>query len=387
MKFERTLESVKFLSVRFYGNSLAAWIAAAVVLLAAFLVLRTGLGLLEKRRARLAAAAGTKLDDLLNEVLRATRTSFLLVLSLYAGSLALVLGPRPQKFVSVLATIALLWQAGIWGTRVLDFTITELLASRAAEGDGELATMKGAVSFLGRLGLWSLVIVLVLSSLNVNVTTLIAGFGVGGIAVALAVQNLLGDLFASFSIILDQPFAVGHFIVVDNLAGTVEHVGIKSTRIRSLSGEELVISNGDLLKARIHNFRSLSERRVLFSFGIVYDTPYEKLEAIPAMVRGIIERMNNVRFDRAHFKEYGDSSLNFEVVYYVLSPDYTVYMDIQQAINLAIFKKFQDEGIGFAFPTREVYVHQAGAVSQASAPASPTAPGPALASPSARRSE
>lgn len=148
MKLERTLESVKFLSGRFYGNPLAAWVAAAAVAVLVFAVLRTAKGVLAKRLARFAAKTATRIDDLVVEVVRATSTLFLLVLALYAGSLALVLGPHPERFVLALVTIAFLWQAGLWGTRILDFTIAELVASRAAEGNGGLATMKGAVSFL-----------------------------------------------------------------------------------------------------------------------------------------------------------------------------------------------------------------------------------------------
>jgi small-conductance mechanosensitive channel len=180
---------------------------------------------------------------------------------------------------------------------------------------------------------------------------------VGGIAIALAGQNVLGDLFASLSILLDRPFVVGEFIVIDSLAGTVEHVGLKTTRIRSLSGEQIVMSNGDLLKSRIHNYKKLTERRIVFGFGVTYDTGYEKLAKIPAMVREVVTGVGKTRFDRAHFKEYGDSSLNFEVVYVVLDPDYNIYMDIQQKINLEIYRRFEEQGIEFAFPTRTLYLN------------------------------
>jgi hypothetical protein len=197
-----------------------------------------------------------------------------------------------------------------------------MFVDRQPQGEeARLATAIGAIHFIARVAVWALVGLLVLSALNINITALIAGLGIGGVAVALAAQNVLGDLFASLSILLDRPFAVGHFIVVGDMAGTVEHVGIKSTRIRSLSGEEIVQSNTNLLNARIHNYRHLYDRRVLFAFGVTYDTPYQKLTAIPEIVREIIQGIEKTRFDRAHFKEYGDSALNFEVVYYVLSPE------------------------------------------------------------------
>ncbi|MGA9537034.1 MAG: mechanosensitive ion channel family protein, partial [Desulfobacterales bacterium] len=177
-----------------------------------------------------------------------------------------------------------------------------------------------------------------------------------GIAVALAVQNILSDLFASLSIVLDKPFVIDDFIIVDNYMGTVEHIGLKTTRLRSLSGEYLVFSNNDLLKSRIRNYTRMLERRVVFSIGVTYQTPLEKLKQVPATIRKIIESQEAVRFDRAHFQGYGDFALKFEVVYYVLNPDYNRYMDIQQSINLAIFESFEKEGIDFAYPTQQLYI-------------------------------
>jgi small-conductance mechanosensitive channel len=178
--------------------------------------------------------------------------------------------------------------------------------------------------------------------------------------VALAIQNILGDLFASLSIVLDKPFVIGDFIIVGDLMGTVEKIGLKTTRVRSLSGEQLVFGNHDLLQSRIRNFKHLFERRILFSFGVIYQTPHDKLAAIPGMVREIIESLEDTRFDRAHFKEYGDFSLNFEVVYYVLKPDYNAYMDTQQAINLALYQRFQQAGIEFAYPTQTLFITREG---------------------------
>jgi small-conductance mechanosensitive channel len=304
---------------------------------------------------RWAARTSSDLDDLVVELIGSTNGFVLLVMGLYAGSLTVALKPRWAVIAGTVAAIAVLLQLGLWGNRVIGYAIRRII-NRHAHEDAGLANAAGAVSFLSRVALWSLVALLILSSLQINITALIAGLGVGGVAVALAVQNILGDLFASLSILIDKPFAVGHFIVVDDLSGTVEHVGVKSTRLRSLSGEEVVLSNGELLKCRIHNYKKLYERRILFGFGVTYDVPYEKLVAIPAVLREIIERIPRTRFDRAHFKEFGDSSLNFEVVYFVLDPEYNVYMDIQQQINLAMVKRFAQDGIEFAFPTRTLHL-------------------------------
>jgi small-conductance mechanosensitive channel len=189
---------------------------------------------------------------------------------------------------------------------------------------------------------------------------MVASLGIGGIAVALALQNVLGDLLASLSIVLDKPFVIGDMVVVGDLSGTVEHVGLKTTRVRSLSGEQLVFSNSDLLSSRIRNFKRMDERRVLFQIGVVYGTPRAKLEAIPGMVKEAVEAQSNARFDRCHFKTFGASSLDFETVYYMRVPDYQAYMDTQHAINMAIYQRFEDEGLEFAFPTQTIFLEKGG---------------------------
>jgi small-conductance mechanosensitive channel len=201
---------------------------------------------------------------------------------------------------------------------------------------------------------------MVLDNVGIDVTALVAGLGVGGIAVALAVQNVLGDLFASLSIALDKPFTLGDFLIIDDYMGSVEHIGLKTTRIRSLSGEQLVFSNTDLLKSRIKNYGRMFERRVVFKIGVTYQTPRDKIELIPTIIREAIESQEPVRFDRSHFQAYGDFSLLFETVYYVLKPDYNLYMDIQQAINLEIHRRFEQESIEFAYPTQTLILQGQG---------------------------
>ncbi|HSH12278.1 MAG TPA: mechanosensitive ion channel family protein, partial [Desulfurivibrionaceae bacterium] len=249
----------------------------------------------------------------------------------------------------------LLIQVGIWGNALIEGWLLRYEAQ--GEEIGERLTTLTAVSFVAKLALYSILIVVALDNVpGVEVTALIASLGVGGVAVALAVQNILGDLFASLSIALDKPFVIGDLIIVDDLVGTVEEIGLKTTRLRSLFGEELIFSNSDLLSSRIRNYKDLEERRVLFTIGVTYDTEAVALERIPAMIQEIVSAQELVRFDRAHFKEMGDSALVFEVVYYVLSADYNLHMDIRQVINLAIFRRFGQEGIRFAFPSRTLYV-------------------------------
>jgi len=187
----------------------------------------------------------------------------------------------------------------------------------------------------------------------------VAGLGIGGVAVALAAQAVLGDLFGYFVIFFDKPFEIGDFIIVGDKMGAVEQIGIKTTRLRAIGGEQLVFSNKDLTDSRVHNFKKMERRRVVFKLGVIYQTPSEKLKAIPQIVKSIIEKQNDATFDRGHFATYGDFSLDFEFVYYVTGADYTKYMDIQQAINMAIFETFEREKIEFAYPSQTLFVNKA----------------------------
>jgi small-conductance mechanosensitive channel len=229
---------------------------------------------------------------------------------------------------------------------------------KAIEEDPSVATALGAVGFLLRVAVWAITAMIALDTLGVDITALVAGLGVGGIAIALAVQSLLGDLFASISIVLDKPFVVGDFIIVGDSTGTVENVGLKTTRIRSLSGEQLVIANSDLLSSRIRNYKRMQERRVLFEVGVVYGTEAAKLKEIPETIRAAVESRDNTRFDRSHFKSFGNSALIFETVYFMTVPDYNSYMDTQQAINLELYERFETDGLEFAFPTQTIFLHQ-----------------------------
>ena len=348
---------MEFLENVYLGNTLQNWLVALCMMVVAFAILKIIHRVTISRLSKLAATTDTQIDDLLVSMLKQTKFLILLVASAYMASYALTLKPSIMALWEKAVVLILILQGGLWASAGISFALGRTLQKRMDQ-DASSATTISLLGFVARLILWVIVLLLILDNLGVNITGLVAGLGIGGIAVALALQNILGDLFASLSIVLDKPFVIGDFVVVDTLSGTVEHIGLKTTRIRSLSGEQLIFSNNDLLKSRIRNYKRMSERRIVFSFGVVYQTSLEKLKAIKEMVRNIIEKEEEARFDRVHFKEYGDSALNFEVVYFIKQPDYNIYMNVQEAINLELFRRFQEEGIEFAYPTQTLYIQR-----------------------------
>ncbi len=349
---------LKLLDYPIAGNPVQDWLIALAVFVLVYLLIHIVIRIGISRLARLAKDTTTIWDDAVTDALSHTRGLFVLIIAVFVGSMLLVFPERIHRVIYSVTSVALILQGGLWIDRAAQYWLKQE-SQRRRKIEPATVTTISAVGFIGRMLLWMLVVLLLLDNLGVDVTALVAGLGVGGIAVALAVQNILGDLFSSLSIVLDKPFAVGDFLIIDDHMGAVENVGLKTTRLRSLSGEQLVFSNTDLLKSRIRNYGRMFERRVVFKFGVTYQTPRDKIKLIPVIAREAIEEQQKIRFDRAHFLAYGDSSLNFEIVYYVLSPDYNTYMDIQQAINLRIHERFEQEEIDFAYPTQTVYVYNA----------------------------
>lgn len=345
----------EWLQVAVLGNRLGAWALALGLLCVVAVALPLIKRQVGQRLRRLAERDTALVSRYAADVVGSTRRSVMFLVAVFIAARAVTLPPKIDAALASIAAVALLLQAAIWAQSALNVWLQRHLAQARAT-DAASATTVGVLGFVCRVALWAVAMLMILDNLGFNITTLVASLGIGGVAVALALQNILGDLFASLSIALDKPFVIGDFIVVDDTAGTVEYVGLKTTRVRALSGEQVVFANADLLKSRIHNYKRLYERRVLFGFGVLYQTPPEQLAAVPAMVREIVAAQDGARFDRAHFKGFGDSSLDFEVVYFVLSPEYNRYMDIQQAINLELLRQFGASGIGFAFPTRTVHV-------------------------------
>ncbi len=342
------------------GNSFMQWTYAITLLVLSFFLMRLVKRLATNHLARLASNTNTRWDDYIVDAIKQTRSLFLFIASIFLSSMFLTVPDKIHTIIQATFIISLLIQLGIWLTVITILTVAHYSKLTLTKNPAAASTLN-FVGFFTRIFIWSVIILVALDSLGIQVTTVVAGLGIGGIAVALAVQNILGDLFASLSIILDKPFVIGDFLIIDEHLGSVEHIGLKTTRLRSLSGEQLVFSNSDLLKSRIKNYGRMFERRVKFNIGVIYSTPRDKLKLIPDIIKTAINAQDNTRFDRSHFMNYGDYALQFETVYYIKSPDYNIYMDIQQAIYFSIHEAFEKEGISFAYPTQKLFIEQSNA--------------------------
>ena len=341
----------------YFDNSLERWLVAFLIAVTLSIVLSILNKWLIRHFRRYSEQTHHDFDDLLVELLSKTSLVIIFVFSLLIALLYLdvnefILGIRKHIII-----IAVITQFGFWADGLISYYIKKKTRHEAFKTGSRVTQLK-AIGLLIKFLVWIVVIIFIISNLGFNVTTLVTGLGIGGIAIALALQNVLGDVIASLSIIFDKPFEVGDFIAVDDLSGDVEDIGLKTTRVKSLSGEQLIFSNNDLLKSRIKNYKKMNERRILFTLGVVYETPHEKLVRIPDILKEIITDEPQTKFDRAHFYSYGDFSLNYQIVYFVLSRNYTDYMNAQQSINLAVFKKFNEEGIEFAYPTQTLLVNK-----------------------------
>lgn len=336
----------------YFGNTVFDYAVMFLSFFILLILLKSIQGFVLERLHRLAAKTETELDDVFVKIIGSIRPPFYAFLAAYLASRALSMNGFFEKLLTALLVIWVTYQIIIAIEICIDYFITKRDKDR---NDGNTAAMHLISVFLKTL-IWIFALLTALSNLGVNVTSLIAGLGIGGIAVALAAQNILGDLFSSFAIYLDRPFVVGDSIKVGETLGTVEKIGIKTTRVRALSGEEIIFPNKDIVSAQIHNMVRMKERRVAFTFGVTYETDDGKLSGIPYWVKEIIEREQNTRFDRTHFKEFGTSSLEFDVVYFVTSPDILVHLNARQNINLGLRDKLNREGVRMAYPTQTIHV-------------------------------
>jgi small-conductance mechanosensitive channel len=345
-----------FWNNEYLGNSLLAWIIAVTVIAAGLLIIRVFKSGFLKKLKKWSQKTKTSIDDFLIASFEKSVIPFLYFLIIYLALSYLSLPGRARNIVH----ISMLLITTFFILRIVNSALQYLVFSflkKQDDGDVKQKQVKGLLVIV-RVVIWILGIVFLLDNLGYNVTTIIAGLGIGGIAIALAAQTILGDLFSYFVILFDRPFEIGDFIIVDDKMGVVEYIGIKTTRLRTLGGEQLVCSNKDLTDSRVHNYKRMQKRRVVFTIGVTYQTQPSVLQTIPQLVKNIISRQDDIIFDRGHFSGFGDFSLSFEFVYYVLSSDYNIYMDKQQNIYLDIFKAFEERGIEFAYPTHTVFLNR-----------------------------
>lgn len=340
----------------FYGNSIADWLIAGVVAVGVW----SGLSLLRRfiagRSKRYAAGHRSMPVRLLVYLNDNTKQFLFLAVALYSGQENLSLPPKLQHIVSNFVLMLILLQVGLWAGRSVRFYLEIKEMERGA--DRAIAGSLDIINFVARMLIWSLLILVALDNLGVNITALLAGLGVGGVAVALALQNILGDLFASLSIALDKPFGIGDSLNIDTFTGSVEHIGIKTTRLRSETGEQIILSNADILKSRVRNYGRMPEQRVLATLRVAYATPALTLAAIPKLLEDIVRQQGSARFERCHLKSLGDSSLVFELSYFAQQPKLNPLLDLQQAVNFRIIDEFRRLGIEFALPAQRILLER-----------------------------
>lgn len=345
-----SLEVLKELGdATYYGNELRAWGEAFVTFGLWFTVLPLARATIGRRLAKRTADRPVNFLLLLRALIDATTRVFMFAIAIYLALRWLKIPPRAEKLVDTSILVVTWWQVGHW----LSALVRHLIEVRRGR---EFAGTEGAASlnilrFVAVMIVWIIAVLMLLTNLGVKVGPLIAGLGIGGVAIALALQNLLGDLFASLSIALDKPFRVGDFLAIGEERGTVEQIGIKSTRLRSVTGEQIVMSNGDVLKSRVRNYGLIPERRAELQLRIAYETPRKLIAEVPKMIEAAIRAENKVRFERAHFARYGDYAFIFEAVYYVQDSELQAFMDAQQSINLRLLDEFSRRGVTLAYPT------------------------------------
>ena len=351
----------EFLNQIYFGNTIKAYAIALGIFILGIIILTIFKKIILSRLKKWAEKTETTLDDLLIKGMEKSILPILYLVLFYLAVDSLSLPPGVDKGVGVGAVILITF----FVIRLITSTIKYVLATYVKrktpaeeDADRRLRQIRG-ITLIFNFIIWVVGFVFLLDNLGFEISAVIAGLGIGGIAIALAAQAILGDLFSYFVIFFDRPFEIGDFVNLGGeFVGTIEYIGIKTTRIRSLSGEQIVASNTDLTNSRVRNFKRMERRRVVFRLGVVYQTSAAHLEEIPKVVRDIIEKKEDAVFDRGHFAAYGDFSLNFEFVYFVIGSDYVKYMDTQQAINMEIYRTFEEKGIEFAYPTQTLFVNK-----------------------------
>ncbi|MDA3839478.1 MAG: mechanosensitive ion channel family protein [Patescibacteria group bacterium] len=351
MDFITKLEGIEIL-----GNSLYSYTSAAIVFLAVLFGLKIFKTVVVARILKIAKKTKSNLDDMIIEAIDVIHWPFYVLVSINIALKTLSVGDFITKIIYYLFLISVMYYVIKFSEKLIDYG-TGVIIEKKKEGGGGTGIIN-FLSTLSKVSLWVIAVVLLLSNLGYNVTSLIAGLGIGGIAIALALQNILSDIFSSVSIYFDKPFKIGDFVTINGYSGTIKKIGIKSTRIQALQGEEVIMSNNELTQAQIQNYGIMDRRRVVLELGVTYQTKSEQLRKIPNMLKKIIDKADNATFDRSNFSSYGDSSLGFETVFYIESSDYTEYMKIQEEVNLGIYEEFEKEKIEFAYPTQTLFIEK-----------------------------
>jgi len=341
----------------FWGNTVNDYLISLIAFVIVAIILWVFKSIFLNRLKKFAKKTKTEIDDVIIKCLQLINWPLYLAIALWVAFKFIYIAPNINKIYNYLVTIIIIYYAARIITVWINYFTNNITKKRVEEGR---ATDAGIIKLINNILkgiLWIIAILILLENFGVNITTLIAGLGIGGIAIAFALQAILGDVMASFSIYFDRPFEIGDYIVIGDLSGNVKKIGIKSTKIDSLTGEEIIIPNKDLSNSRVRNYKRMQKRRISFTLGVTYDTPLAKLKMIPDIVTKIVNENEICNLDRVNFYKFGDYSLIFEVIYYVLDPDYKVYMDIQQKINFEIKESFEKEGIEFAYPTHTIFVN------------------------------
>lgn len=350
------LDMTALLAYPFGGNTVQQYLFSVGVFLAAWIVLYIFRVIIVHRLEALSKKTKTDVDDVIIAIIKQIGWPFYFFLSLAAG-LQFIEQPELLKMISINVALVVIAYYGVKSLMgFIDYATDKVIERQKKAGNGQDRTVVDLLNKIAKGTLWVVAILAILSNLGYNISALMAGLGVGGLAIAFALQNVLADIFASFSIYFDKPFKVGDFIIVGTDAGTVEKIGIKSTRIRAPQGEEMVISNKELTEARVRNFKKLEKRRIIMTIGVTYETPAKKIKKIPEIIKKIFDKIEMVDLNRVHFKEFADSSLNFEIVYFLNSKEYIDHMDRKQEINFAILDAFSKEKIDMAYPTRTIHM-------------------------------
>jgi small-conductance mechanosensitive channel len=330
------------------------WLIAGVVGLVVWAALWILRDLVASRYEKYSAAKNPTLIRLIGYLIGNTTQILFFAVALDAAQESLTLPDKVQRIVSNAVMILILIQIGLWAGRSVRFYLE--MKERERGADRAFSGSLDIINFVARVLIWSLLILLALDNLGVNITALLAGLGVGGVAVALALQNVLGDLFASLSIALDKPFVIGDSLVIDTFIGKVEHIGIKTTRLRSESGEQIILSNADILKSRVRNFGRLPEQRILATIRLNFDTPTDTLRTLPQLLEKVVREHPQARFERCHLKTLGESSFQFELSYFVQQPAVNPLLDLQQSVNFRIIDELRGLGLEFAYPAERVFL-------------------------------